>query len=69
MIEVTLSGKAERKVHLNPHLIEYIEEVGPDRSALVLTDGKRLVVDESPETLRRRIIEYRREIGFVAQEE
>jgi uncharacterized protein YlzI (FlbEa/FlbD family) len=69
MINVTLPGKSNRSVYLNPHLIEYAEEVGGGRTSLLLTTGKRFVVTESPEEIRRKIIAYRQEIGFSAQEE
>lgn len=69
MIEVSLPGKTSRKVLLNPHLIEYAEEVGEGRTALLLTTGKRFVVTESSDEVREMIIAYRREIGFPGQEE
>ena len=69
MIKVTLPGKTNRKVLLNPHLIEYAEEVGGGRTALLLTTGKRFVVTESADEVRNLIIAYRREIGFSGQEE
>ena len=69
MIEVSLPGKTSRKVLLNPHLIEYAEEVGEGRTALLLTTGKRFVVTESSDEVRKMIIAYRREIGFPGQEE
>ncbi|MCK5735777.1 MAG: flagellar FlbD family protein [Spirochaetaceae bacterium] len=69
MIEVSLPGKTSRKVLLNPHLIEYAEEAGEGRTALLLTTGKRFVVTESSDEVREMIIAYRREIGFPGQEE
>lgn len=69
MIKVSLPGKTGRTVFLNPHLIEYAEEVGEGRTALILTTGKRFVVTESSEEVRDMIIAYRREIGFPGQEE
>jgi uncharacterized protein YlzI (FlbEa/FlbD family) len=69
MIKVSLPGKSGRHVMLNPHLIEYAEEVGEGRTALLLTTGKRFVVTESSDVVRELIIAYRREIGFPAQEE
>jgi len=69
MIKVSLPGKTSRKVLLNPHLIEYAEEVGEGRTALLLTTGKRFVVTESSDEVRALIISYRREIGFPGQEE
>jgi uncharacterized protein YlzI (FlbEa/FlbD family) len=69
MIKVNLPGKSDRHVLLNPHLIEYAEEAGEGRTALLLTTGKRFVVTESPDEIRALIIAYRREISFSAQEE
>ncbi len=69
MIKVSLPGKSDRQVLLNPHLIEYAEEAGEGRTALLLTTGKRFVVTESPDEIRALIIAYRREIGLSAQEE
>lgn len=62
MIEVTIPGKNERHVLLNPHLIEYVEQVGQGRTSLLLTNGKSFVVTESPQEIRLRIIDYRREV-------
>ena len=69
MIQVSLPGKSERHVLLNPHLIEYAESAGEGRTALILTTGKRFVVTESPEEVQEKIITYRRKIGLNAQEE
>ena len=69
MIKVSLPGKSERTVLLNPHLIEYAESAGAGRTALLLSTGKRFVVTESPDEVRALIIAYRREIGFNGQEE
>ena len=66
MIQVTLPGKAGKAVLLNPHLIEYAERIGSDRTALILTTGKRFVVVENPQRIRELVIDYRRRIsGFV----
>jgi flagellar protein FlbD len=65
MIEVTrLDG---RGYYVNPHQIEYIES-NPD-TTLVMLSGKRLVVQESVEQLRERIVAYRRLIGAFKNEE
>lgn len=69
MIKVSLPGKSDRHVLLNPHLVESAEEAGEGRTALILTTGKRFVVTESPDEIRNLIIAYRREIGFNGQEE
>jgi len=65
MIEVTrLDGKT---YYINPHQIEYIE-ANPD-TTLVMLSGKHLVVRESYEQIRERIVEYRRLIGAFKSEE
>jgi flagellar protein FlbD len=65
MIEVTqLNG---RVYHVNPHLIEYIEN-NPD-TTLVMLSGKRLIVKESYKLLYKRIVQYRRLIGAFKNEE
>ena len=65
MVEVTrLDGKS---YYLNPHQIEYIE-CNPD-TTLVMLSGKRLVVREDYQTLFTRIVEYRRLIGAMKNEE
>ena len=65
MIEVTrLDGKA---YYVNPHQIEYIEK-NPDTTMTMLS-GKRLVVKEAYEVILERIIEYRRLIGGLKNEE
>jgi flagellar protein FlbD len=52
---------------INPHQIEYIES-NPDTTLVMLSD-KRIVVKESVDELRRRIVEYRRLIGAFKNEE
>lgn len=69
MIKVSLPGKSDRHVLLNPHLIEYAEGAGEGRTALLLTTGKRFVVSESVDDVRSLIIAYRREIGWPAHEQ
>jgi flagellar protein FlbD len=65
MIEVTrLDGKA---YFVNPHQIEYME-ANPD-TTLVMLSGKRLLVREDLMTIRERIIDYRRGLGPVNNEE
>ena len=65
MVEVTrLDGKI---YYLNPHQIEYIE-CNPD-TTLIMLSGKRLVVREDYQTLFTRIVEYRRLIGAMKNEE
>lgn len=69
MIKVSLPGKSDRHVLLNPHLIEYAEAAGEGRTALLLTTGKRFVVRESVDDVRSLIIDYRRKIGRFAFEQ
>ncbi len=64
MIEVTkLNGK---KYWINPHQIESME-VNPDLT-LTLLSGKKVVVEESPEQIVDKIVEYRKRIGNFPQE-
>jgi flagellar protein FlbD len=65
MIEVTrLDGKT---YYVNPHQIEYIER-NPDTTMIMLS-GKRLVVREDYQTVFTRIVEYRKLIGALKNEE
>jgi flagellar protein FlbD len=65
MVEVTrLDGKS---YYVNPHQIEYIE-CNPD-TTLVMLSGKRLVVREDYQTLFQRIVDYRKLIGALKNEE
>jgi flagellar protein FlbD len=65
MVEVTrLDGKT---YYVNPHQIEYIE-CNPD-TTLVMLSGKRLVVREDYQTLFSRIVDYRKLIGALKNEE
>ncbi|MDR1468353.1 MAG: flagellar FlbD family protein [Spirochaetaceae bacterium] len=52
---------------LNPHQIEYMES-NPD-TTLVMLSSKRIVVKESIDEVRKRIVEYRRLIGAFKNEE
>ena len=65
MVEVTrLNGES---YYINPHQIEYIE-LNPD-TTLIMLSGKRLIVVEDYQTLYKRIINYRRQIGAFKNEE
>jgi flagellar protein FlbD len=65
MVEVTrLDGKT---FYVNPHQIEYVE-CNPD-TTLVMLSGKRLVVREDYQTLFVRIVDYRKLIGALKNEE
>jgi flagellar protein FlbD len=68
MIKVTLEGKTDRQVWLNPHQIEYIEESG-HMTVILMLSGKRLVVQEPYKVLYDRIVSYRREVGAFKNEE
>lgn len=58
MIRVTrLNGK---KMTVNAELIEMIEET-PD-TVISFTNGKKFVVKESEEEVRRLVIEYKKEV-------
>jgi flagellar protein FlbD len=56
MIAVTCIGNQPRL--LNPDLIEYIETV--PETMLVMVNGHRHMVAESPDTVVERIVEFRR---------
>jgi|YelNatPaOPRAMG01_1025707.scaffolds.fasta_scaffold03371_14 flagellar protein FlbD len=62
MIPVTRMNN--QRIHLNPDLIESVEESGD--TVLILTNGHRLVVRESAEEVVRRVIEYRRALLSAA---
>jgi flagellar protein FlbD len=65
MVEVTkLDGKT---YYVNPHQIEYVE-CNPD-TTMVMLSGKRLVVREDYQTLFTRIVDYRKLIGALKNEE
>ena len=64
MIQVTqLNGK---KYWINPHMIETMESL-PDLT-LTLLSGRKLIINDSPEEVIQKIIEYRNKIAFQAQE-
>jgi flagellar protein FlbD len=50
MVEVTMMGKLNKVIFLNPHQIEYIE--ADASTTIVMLSGKRLVVQENiPQSL------------------
>ncbi len=53
-----LNGKA---FFINPHLVEFIEET-PD-TVITLTNGKKIVVEETASLVVERIIDYRMQIS------
>lgn len=60
MIKVTrFQGK---EFYLNSDLIEYIES-NPD-TVITLTTGKKFVIQEKPEEIVERIIQFRKEINL-----
>jgi flagellar protein FlbD len=65
MIKVTRLNGVE--YYLNPHQIEYIEN-NPDTTFIMLS-GKKLIVREDVQTIIARIIEYRKLIGCLKNEE
>jgi flagellar protein FlbD len=65
MIQLTRLGGVV--FFLNPHHIEYIEN-NPDTTIVLLSD-KRIVVKETVDEIRQRIVEYRRLIGAFKNEE
>lgn len=68
MIPVTLLSKQSKRIYINPHQIEYIEE-RVEGAVIVLLSGKHLSVQETYEILFKRIVKYRRLIGAFKNEE
>lgn len=60
MIKVTRLKSQDRDFILNAELIETIEAT-PD-TVITLTNGKKLIVEETPEEVVRHVMEYRRAI-------
>jgi uncharacterized protein YlzI (FlbEa/FlbD family) len=60
---LTSNGK---EVLVNPDQVLYVGPAGmrSGKSALVLTHGKRLIVDQGTETVRQRFEDYLREIVY-----
>ncbi|WGK68971.1 flagellar FlbD family protein [Candidatus Haliotispira prima] len=67
MVRVTLLGTQRQEIFINPHQIEYIEN-DKHNPTLVMLSGKRLRVMETLETVIKRIILYRRNIGIFKNE-
>ena len=64
MIKLTkLNGK---EFFLNPHQIEFIEEV--PESLITMLSGKTIYVQETVDEIIKKIIEYRRKIGIFKKE-
>lgn len=51
---------------VNPHLIEFAEET-PD-TVVTLISGKKIIIKEKIDELNKKIINYRRNLGFSIQE-
>ncbi|NIZ19387.1 flagellar FlbD family protein [Entomospira culicis] len=68
MIKLTLLGKQGREFYLNPHVIESIEIGGADL-IIHLLSGKSFMVAEDIQTVQKRIVTYRKEIGCFKNEE
>jgi flagellar protein FlbD len=62
VIRISYMGTQERL--LNPDLIEYIETV--PETMLVMANGHRYMVGESPDTIVERIVEFRLRCGHCA---
>ncbi|SEO81291.1 MULTISPECIES: flagellar FlbD family protein [Propionispora] len=60
MIRVTRLKSQDRDFILNAELIETIEAT-PD-TVITLTNGKKLIVEETPQEIVRNVMEYRRAI-------
>ena len=65
MVKVTRLDGSE--YWLNPHQIEVIE-MKPD-TIITLLSGRKLVVKESPDLIINSIVEYRRKLGDLGNEE
>jgi len=64
MIKVTRLNNST--VWVNPHLIEIAEET-PDLVITLIT-GKKIVIKENIEEIKKKIIEYRKNLGFFNNE-
>jgi hypothetical protein len=65
---LTSNGK---EVFVNPDQVLYVRPAGflRKKTLLVLTHRKRLIVDQSPETVERRFEDYLRDIVETDQDE
>jgi flagellar protein FlbD len=68
MIKLTAVGKLGVEFYLNPHVIEKID-IGGSEMVIHLLSGKSFMVTEDIQTIQKRIIEYRKEIGCFKNEE
>lgn len=60
MIKVTRFKSQDRDLILNADLIETIEET-PD-TVITLTNGKKLIVEETTDEIVRRVMDYKKAI-------
>jgi uncharacterized protein YlzI (FlbEa/FlbD family) len=53
-----------KEVFVNPDQVLYVRSAGllRKKTALVLTHGKRLIVDQDPKTVRQRFEDYLKEV-------
>lgn len=58
MIEVTKLN--EKKILINPELIETVEET-PD-TVITFTNGKKIIVKESRQELKKLVISYKKDL-------
>lgn len=64
MIRITrLNGTT---LWINPHLIEFAEET-PDTVITFISD-KKIVIKEKIDVLNKKIVDYRKQLGFSIQE-
>lgn len=64
---IKVSSLKKREFYINPHQIENIEST-PD-TVITLISGTKYVVGEDIETIISRIIEYRKKIGLLGNED
>lgn len=65
MIKVTRFDSSE--LWVNPHQIEFMEAT-PD-TVISLISGRKIIVKESVEELIKKIVEYRRKLGYIKSQE
>lgn len=59
-VMIVVSRLNGKEFYLNPDLIEFIEET-PD-TVVTLTTGKKVVVEETAQTMIERIVEYKMKV-------
>lgn len=64
MIDVTRMN--DTKITLNAELIESVEET-PD-TVVTLTTGKKVIVKESRQEIKERVLRYKKEIFFMVSD-